>query len=140
MNDLYQEMIIEHARKPRNQGKLEEATHHSKGHNPLCGDEIELSLIVEGGVIRDVKFEGVGCAISQASASLMTEEILGKPVVDVLHLFESFHARMTQPNPDDSEDLGSLEAIVPVREYPMRVKCATMCWHALRDALERSHA
>lgn len=133
MMDLYQEMVIEHAKSPRNTGTLEQCTHRAQGHNPLCGDEVEITLNVESGIIQDIKIQAKGCAISVASASIMTEEVKGKSVAEAMEMFRHFRDAMVSNV--DSDELGSLQALVPVREYPMRVKCATMVWHALKEAL-----
>lgn len=133
LSELYQELIVDHGRKPRNKGTVEDATHHADGYNPLCGDTVNLTLQVEDGIITDVKFEGHGCAISQASASLLTEEVRGKSVQEVAEIFKKFRTAMTTD--EVADDLGSLEALVPVKEYPMRVKCATLSWHTLMQAL-----
>jgi nitrogen fixation NifU-like protein len=133
MMDLYQEIVIDHAKSPRNKGKLDSPTHHAHGHNPLCGDELEVTLVVRDGIIEDVKCAASGCAISIASASIMSEEVKGKPVDEVLEMFRQFRDAMVANG--SADDLGMLQALVPVREYPMRVKCATMAWHALKEAL-----
>ena len=135
-NELYQQVILEHNKKPRNFGALEDCSHSCHGHNPLCGDMVTIYLIVEGGVVQDVKFDGKGCAISMASASIMTGLVVGKPEADIRSLFESFHSFVTD---DDREDLGDgfeeLTALGGVRDYPMRVKCATLAWHTLTSAI-----
>jgi len=140
LNELYQEVIIDHGRSPRNKGVIDDATNHAEGFNPLCGDTVNLTLIVKDGVIEDVKFDGHGCAISQASASMLTEEVKGQKVEDVIAKFNAFRSAMTTDETPDF-DLGSLEALVPVKEYPMRVKCATLPWHTLIQALgDKTHA
>ncbi|MBI5506672.1 MAG: SUF system NifU family Fe-S cluster assembly protein [Deltaproteobacteria bacterium] len=140
LRDLYQELILDHGRHPRNSGKLAAATHHADGYNPLCGDKITLYLDVDGGKVRSASFEGQGCAISQASASLMTEGIKGKTVAEVLALFRKLTATVTGRDDDaaleSSVELGKLAVFEGVRQYPMRVKCATLAWHTLRNALE----
>lgn len=138
LREIYQDVILDHYRKPRNFAVLDNASHHAKGHNPLCGDRIDVYLSVEDGVVKEVAFQGAGCAISTASASLMTEAIKGKPVATVKSLFETFHRMVTQP--EDAEqafDLGKLEALAGVRELPVRIKCATLSWHTLQAALEQ---
>lgn len=140
LRELYQEVILDHYRKPRNFAPLEGAR-HAEGHNPLCGDRVTVYLDVsegEGAVVRSVSFQGAGCAISTASASLMTEAIQGKTVAEAERLFERFQRMLTgEANGDsDSEALGKLAALAGVREYPVRIKCATLAWHTLRAALD----
>lgn len=132
--DLYQELVIDHSRHPRNRGPLAEATHDAKGHNPLCGDELTLRLKLEGDKIVDVKFEGQGCAISTASASLMTEAVKGKNRTEVAALFEAMHRLLT--GGEAGMALGKLEAFSGVRDFPARVKCAALSWHTLKNAIE----
>jgi nitrogen fixation protein NifU and related proteins len=134
LRDLYQEVILDHNRHPRNFGPLPEANRRAEGHNPLCGDRVTVYLDVKGGRIRGVAFEGAGCAISTASASLMTEALQGLSVEEARSLFHGFHELVTQG--DKGEDLGKLAVFTGVREYPMRVKCATLAWHTLMAALE----
>jgi len=140
LRELYQELILDHGRHPRNSGKLAVATHHADGYNPLCGDKISLYLEVGDGRVKGVSFEGQGCAISQASASLMTEGVKGKTVPEVLALFRKLTATVTGRDDDaadeDSVELGKLAVFEGVRQYPMRVKCATLAWHTLRNAIE----
>ena len=131
--DLYQEVILDHNRKPRNFKKLESATHEANGHNPLCGDRITVALDVQDGVIKDVGFQGAGCAISTASASLMTEALKERRIADALALFDRFRELVTGGVP--AQDLGKLEVFSGVSEYPARVKCATLCWHTVVAAL-----
>ncbi|MBS1706873.1 MAG: SUF system NifU family Fe-S cluster assembly protein [Armatimonadetes bacterium] len=138
LQELYQDLIIEHGKAPRNMGPLPQSTHEAEGFNPLCGDEVTVRLFVADGVIREAKFEGVGCAISTASASLLTEMVKGKSPAEALALSKSFRERITSEQASDAVDIGPLEALVGVREYPMRVKCATLAWHALREALENA--
>ena len=138
LSDLYQEVILDHNRRPRNFGVLADATHHAEGYNPLCGDRLTLFLKLEGDVITDVSFEGSGCAISKASASLMTDTLKGRGVADARALFERFHRMVTTPPDREVEDLGKLSALAGVREFPVRVKCASLAWHTLKAALERS--
>ncbi len=138
LRQLYQEVILDHNRSPRNLGKLEPHTHAAEGFNPLCGDQIELYLRVsDSGIIEDVRFDGHGCAISRASASLMTEEIKGKTIEQVHELFERFHqAIRSDPSaPLTEHGLGKLVVLLGVREFPTRVKCATLAWHTLEQAL-----
>ncbi|HEY0780988.1 MAG TPA: SUF system NifU family Fe-S cluster assembly protein [Thermoanaerobaculia bacterium] len=137
LRDLYQEVILDHNRHPRHFGPLPNANRSAKGHNPLCGDRVTVYLDVQGETIRGIAVEGSGCAISTASASLMTEALEGKSVADARALFRRFHALLTDPQPAPADDdLGKLEALTGVREFPMRVKCATLAWHALQTALD----
>jgi nitrogen fixation NifU-like protein len=138
LRDLYQEVILDHTKKPRNFGKIENANHEAVGHNPLCGDKIVIYVLIEGGVIKDISFQGQGCAVSQASASMMTERIKGKTRAEVEALFERFHDLVTG-KPESSgggPELGKLAVFAGVQKYPVRVKCATLPWHTLRAALE----
>ena len=138
-DDLYSEQIIEHSKKPRNFGELPNANHHANGFNPLCGDKLVVGLVLDGaGVIQDVKFQGQGCAISKASASLMTGAVKGKTAAEAEHLFERFHDLVMGklPEGEDLTDLGKLAVLAGVREYPARVKCASLAWHTLKAALE----
>ncbi|RMH16919.1 MAG: SUF system NifU family Fe-S cluster assembly protein [Acidobacteria bacterium] len=140
LRELYQEVILDHYRKPRNFTVLRDATGEGVGHNPLCGDRVRVWVkIGDEGVIEDVAFQGEGCAISTASASLMTEAVKGKTVDEAEDLFARFQSMLTG---DDGEhpDLGKLEALAGVREYPIRVKCATLAWHTLHAALARRAA
>lgn len=134
LRDLYQEMIIDHGKQPRNFGKLPEANHYQVGHNPLCGDRLTLYIFEEAGMVKDVRFEGVGCAISVASASLLTETIKGKSVSDIEKMFDHFHRLVTEGKTPE-EDLGKLAVFSGVAEFPVRVKCATLAWHTLKAAL-----
>jgi nitrogen fixation NifU-like protein len=138
LTDLYQEVILDHNRRPRNFHVLENATHQAEGHNPLCGDKVEVFLTVAGDVITDVGFQGSGCAISRASASLMTDCLKGCPVADACALFDRFHKMVTTPPDVDVEDLGKLSVLAGVREFPVRVKCASLAWHTLKAALNRA--
>ena len=137
LTDLYQELILDHNRRPRNFGTLDGASHRAEGHNPLCGDRLSLYVRVDDGVIGDVRFQGSGCAISKASASLMTDSIKGRKVEEVERLFQRFHRMVTTPAGEDVEDLGKLSALAGVREFPVRVKCASLAWHTLKAALEK---
>jgi len=137
LRDLYQQMILDHHRRPRNWGRLAPADAEAEGHNPLCGDRLHLSLrLGDDGRIQDVRFEGEGCAISMASASMMTEAIKGKTKEEALALFDAFHAMLTEAG-KPAEELGKLAVLSGVRAYPMRVKCATLAWHTLKQALEQ---
>jgi nitrogen fixation NifU-like protein len=138
LKELYRDVILDHNRRPRNFGPLEGASHHAEGNNPLCGDRLELALRLEGDRIADIRFEGSGCAISTASASLMTEAVKGKDRASVRQLFERVHALLTQPDSGADAGLGKLAALSGVREFPARVKCASLCWHTLNAALASS--
>jgi nitrogen fixation NifU-like protein len=145
VNELYQEILLDHYRHPRNFGPLEGADREIEGHNPLCGDRVRLRLRVEGDRVAEAKFEGSGCAISTASASMMTEKIRGRSVGEALALADEFRALVTGEAPaasvaTDPDRLGELIALEGVREYPMRVKCATLPWHALRSLLGEAAA
>ncbi|HBL25435.1 MAG TPA: SUF system NifU family Fe-S cluster assembly protein [Acidobacteria bacterium] len=136
LRDLYQEIILDHNRRPRNFGALPGANRHAEGHNPLCGDRIQVHLHVDGGRVQGISFEGAGCAISTASASLMTEALRGKTVDEAHALFHGFHELVTRGGGDPA-DLGKLAVFTGVREFPIRVKCATLAWHTLEAALEQ---
>lgn len=138
LGELYQQLIIDHNRNPRNFGTLEGANRTAMGDNPLCGDRITLYLRLAGDVIEDIRFEGSGCAISRASASLMTTAVRGKSAGEALRLFRAFHSMLTDPAPPppDTQVLGKLAAFAGVRNFPARVKCANLAWHTLRAALE----
>ena len=140
LSDLYQEVILDHNRRPRNFRVLDAATHQAEGFNPLCGDRLELFLTVDGGVIQDVGFQGSGCAISKASASLMTDAIKGKSITEVRDLFTRFQAMVTLPLDQeiDTEGMGKLAALGGVRTFPVRIKCASLAWHTLKAALEQA--
>ena len=143
LKDLYQEVIIDHNRSPRNFGKLENPTQVAEGYNPLCGDKLNLYLKTENSVITDVSFDGSGCAISVASASLMTDSLKGKTTEEAEQLFQNFHNLiMVEENPDTDEmqKLGKLAALAGVKEDPARVKCATLCWHTLHSAMQGDNA
>jgi nitrogen fixation NifU-like protein len=137
LRDLYQQVIIDHNRKPRNFRKLEGANRTAEGYNPLCGDQITLYLDVEDGVIKEAAFQGTGCAISKAAASMMTGSIVGKPEGEAQALFRRVRAMLTaEPNGEaTAHDLGKLAVFAGVREFPSRVKCATLAWHTLDAAL-----
>jgi nitrogen fixation NifU-like protein len=134
LRELYQEVIFDHNRRPRNFGPLTGANRHAEGFNPLCGDQLTLNLIVQDGVIQDVRFEGSGCAICTASASLMTETLKGKTETEAAALFEEFHHLVTGEKTE--VDLGKLKVLAGVSEFPARVKCATLAWHTLNAALK----
>jgi nitrogen fixation NifU-like protein len=134
LRELYQEVIFDHNRKPRNRRAIAQADHVAEGYNPLCGDQLTVYLQVANDVVTDASFEGQGCAISTASASLMTEAVKGRPVVEVEALFRDFHALLTEV-PPEGRDFGKLQVLAGVREFPARVKCATLAWHTLHNAL-----
>lgn len=137
LRDLYQEVILDHNRRPRNFGALPSANHQAEGYNPLCGDKVTVFLdLEEDGRIRDVAFQGSGCAISTASASLMTEALKGRTAEEARALFHDFHGLVTTGEGEGSEELGKLAVFSGVREFPMRVKCATLAWHTLLAALD----
>lgn len=136
LRNLYQEVIFDHYKKPRNFHAMADANHVAHGHNPLCGDQITVYLHVDDDVIRDVSFEGSGCAISTASASLMTDVLRGKTLGEAQRLFDSFHDLVTREDADTGPELGKLEVLAGVREFPARVKCATLAWHTLVAALK----
>jgi len=135
LEDLYQEVILDHNRRPRNFRALE-AGRRAEGFNPLCGDRITVYLTVDNGVITDVAFQGSGCAISKASASLMTESVKGKTVAEAQALFERFQQMVTAPTDAPLDNLGKLTVLAGVRQFPVRVKCASLAWHTLRAAVD----
>jgi nitrogen fixation NifU-like protein len=135
LRELYQQVIVDHSKSPRNFRKLDSANRTAEGFNRLCGDQLTLYLEVEGGVVKAASFEGSGCAISTASASLMTETVKMKSIAEVEGLFQRFHELVTGQSAD-TEGLGKLAVLAGVREFPARVKCASLCWHTLKNALE----
>jgi len=135
LQDLYQEVILDHNRRPRNFRVLDEGR-KAEGYNPLCGDRLTVYLRVEDGVIKEATFQGAGCAISKASASIMTDVVKGKTLQEAEALFERFHRAVTAPPDEPVEDLGKLSALTGVRQFPVRVKCATLAWYALRAAAQ----
>ena len=135
LRDLYQEVIFDHNRKPRNFGVLAGANRTAEGFNPLCGDRLTVYLEVADDVIKDIRFQGAGCAISTASASLMTESLKGKPVAEAETLFHAFHDHLARGDDAAGARLGKLTVLSGVREYPARVKCATLAWHTVHAAL-----
>jgi nitrogen fixation NifU-like protein len=138
LRELYQEVILDHTRRPRNFGTLANANRQAKGHNPLCGDQVSVYLHMEGDRIQDIAFQGSGCAISTASASLMTEALKGLTVREARELFQGFHALVTTGGKEgEPEALGKLAVFSGVREFPIRVKCATLAWHAVQAALDQ---
>jgi nitrogen fixation protein NifU and related proteins len=137
LRELYQEVILDHNRRPRNRGRIDEASARAEGHNPLCGDQVEVSIHTENGMVQDIRFEGAGCAISTASASMMTEAVKGKTVEEAVDLFREFQKMVTTPGDEDEhEQLGALRVLAGVRDHPVRIKCAILPWHTLRAALE----
>ncbi len=138
LQELYREVILDHNRSPRNFGELKDADRVVEGVNPLCGDHMKLYVKLDGDKVKDIRFTGTGCAISVASSSLMTERVKGASLQDNLDLFEKIHGMLTAADYDESAGLGDLDklaALSGVRDYPMRVKCATLAWHALKNAL-----
>ena len=141
LGDLYQQVIIDHTKSPRNFGKLEPCSHDAEGYNPLCGDQLHVYLQISAdNIIEDVKFEGQGCSISTASASLMTEALKGQPVSEFERLFDAVHDMATagMEEEPDTEALGKLAVLAGVKEFPSRIKCATLCWHTLKSAIENA--
>lgn len=137
--DLYQEVILDHNKKPRNFGKLDEVDHFAEGNNPLCGDQLKVYIKMDGDRVAQIRFEGSGCAISTASASLMTEAVVGKSLEEVEAIYQSFHELLTGDPSVVAEvgpELGKLAVFSGVREFPVRVKCATLSWHTLQAALQ----
>jgi nitrogen fixation NifU-like protein len=135
LRDLYQEVILEHSKKPRNYGVLESANYKAEGYNPLCGDHYTIFVTVRDGAISEIAFQGAGCAISKASASMMTQALKGKSTADAEALFTRFHDLVTGHGIEEPDSLGKLAVFAGVSEYPLRVKCATLAWHAMRAAL-----
>jgi nitrogen fixation NifU-like protein len=137
LSELYQEVILDHNRRPRNFGAMADATHVAHGHNPLCGDKLTLYAKVDGDRIAAISFDGSGCAISKASASLMTDAVKGHTIAEATELFEHVHAMVTAPmdRPVDDPHLGKMAVLAGVREFPVRVKCASLAWHTLVAAL-----
>jgi len=140
LRELYQEVILDHNKYPRNFGEIEGSDRHAEGYNPLCGDRLTVYLNLEKDVITEVAFQGSGCAISKASASLMTDAVKGKTVAEARLLFDRFHAMITNNANENSESqIGKLAVLAGVRDYPMRVKCAILAWHALRAAVDENN-
>lgn len=136
LSELYQQVILDHNKKPRNFRKIESPTHTAEGHNPLCGDQLTIYLDLENDEVKDVSFEGSGCAISKASASMMTQAVKGKSKQKVEELFKGFHSMVTEDE-ETPEELGNLRIFEGVREFPVRVKCATLPWHTLHAAINK---
>lgn len=135
LHDLYQEVVIDHGRRPHNFRELPGATHQADGYNPLCGDRLTLYIRVEDGVVADASFQGSGCAISTASASLMTDHLKGKTPEQAEAIFNQFHSLLTEEGATETDVLGKLTVLEGVRDYPTRIKCATLAWHTLQAAL-----
>jgi nitrogen fixation protein NifU and related proteins len=144
LEDLYREIILDHYKSPRNRGTLEPPAVRTEGHNPLCGDEIEVYLLVSDGIVTDIKIGGQGCSISQSSASMMSAAVKGKPVADVRALISRFKHMMSIDDdgaePDTSAPLGDLEALQGVVKFPVRIKCAVLSWNTLAEALDSASA
>jgi len=142
LSELYQQVILDHNKKPRNFRKIETPSHTAEGHNPLCGDQLTIYLAVEGDEVKDVAFEGSGCAISKASASMMTQAVKGKNKSKAEELFKEFHAMVTGELDEETQEnkLGNLRIFAGVREFPVRVKCATLPWHTLHAALNKEES
>lgn len=138
LTELYQDLVLDHNSRPRNFRKVLSANHSAEGYNPLCGDRVTVYVEIEGGVVKDIGFQGTGCAISRASASMMTESVKGKTLEGARTLFEKFHEQVAGSEKHEDEDLGDLEAFAGIREYPSRVKCAVLGWHTLKAALDSS--
>jgi nitrogen fixation NifU-like protein len=138
LDDLYRDLILDHYRHPRNRGNLERPTAKAEGYNPLCGDEIEVELLIDGDVIEDVAFKGRGCSISQASSSMMTDAIKGRSKAEAQALVTAFKRMMTDPEKEPPAELGDLEAFQGVAKFPVRVKCATLAWNALEQGLQQN--
>ena len=138
LRELYQQVILDHNKNPRNFGKLDDANHHQEGYNPLCGDHLHVYLHLDGDLIQNITFEGSGCAISKASASMMTSTLKGKTLAEAETFFDKFHAMVTSDIDAtvDRDTLGKLAVFAGVREFPMRVKCATLAWHTAKAAIE----
>jgi nitrogen fixation protein NifU and related proteins len=137
LKELYRDVILDHNKHPRNFGRLEPADAHADGHNPLCGDRLSVFVKLDGDRVADLRFEGKGCAISTASASLMTEAVKGKDKAAIGQLFGKIHHLLTQQDAVPGAELGKLAALSGVREFPSRVKCASLCWHTLNAALDK---
>jgi nitrogen fixation NifU-like protein len=136
LRDLYQEVILEHSKAPRNYKALESANQKAEGYNPLCGDRFTVYLEMDGDKIREIGFQGAGCAISKASASMMTQSVKGKTKAEAERIFERFHKLVTGHSHEHEAELGKLAVFSGVSEFPVRVKCATLAWHTLEAALE----
>jgi nitrogen fixation NifU-like protein len=139
LSELYQQVILDHNKKPRNFRKLESANHSAEGYNPLCGDQLTVYLDLENDAVKDISFEGSGCAISKAAASMMTQAVKGKSRPEILKLFDEFHGMVTGELDEENtpNHLGNLRIFAGVREFPVRVKCATLSWHTMNAALNK---
>jgi nitrogen fixation NifU-like protein len=137
LQELYQQVIIDHNHNPRNFHEIEHPSHSAKGHNPLCGDKIDIYLTIKDDIITEVSFTGSGCAISKASSSLMTEELLGKTVTEAHKLFDLVH-NMVITGKTDTKNIGKLAVLSGVHKFPVRVKCAILAWHTMKNALEKN--
>ncbi|MGH8232317.1 MAG: Fe-S cluster assembly sulfur transfer protein SufU [Steroidobacteraceae bacterium] len=138
LKELYRDVILDHNRSPRNFGRLDPADAQASGHNPLCGDRLDLTLRLQGDRVGELRFEGQGCAISTASASLMTEAVKGRSRAEITQLYHDVHALLTGGAAQPAAQLGKLLALAGIAEFPARVKCASLCWHTLNAALERT--
>lgn len=138
LNELYQEIILDHNKHPRNYGKLDHPTHKAEGYNPMCGDHYSIYLKVKNNIITDITFDGAGCAISKSSASLMTQNLKGKTVEEAKKIFAEFHDMLTKEDAcyEVPEDICTVEPLKGVREFPTRIKCATLIWHTMKNALD----
>lgn len=136
-DELYRELILDHYRNPRHHEPIEGAEVVAEGYNPLCGDEVELRLDFDDGTIRNLSLHGRGCSISQASGSMLTDAVIGKPVEQVERMIDMFTKMLTEPDGEPPEELGDLEALQGVAKFPVRVKCATLAWHTLEDGLKQ---
>ncbi len=136
LKDLYRDVILDHNKRPRNFGRLEPPAFSARGHNPLCGDQLTVYAVMDGDVVSDVRFDGSGCAISVASASMMTEAVKGRTRAEAEHLYAAIHDLLTRADAPSPPELGKLAALGGVREFPARVKCASLCWHTLQAALQ----
>lgn len=139
LRDLYQEVILDHNKRPRNFSSVDPHSHEADGYNPLCGDRVTIQVNVRGGIIEDIGFQGDGCAISTASASIMTEALKGRTLAQARELFDSFHHLVTVDDVLPDPELGKVAVLAGVRDYPMRVKCATLAWHTFNAALDERH-
>jgi nitrogen fixation protein NifU and related proteins len=140
LKDLYRDLILDHNKHPRNFGRLGDPAHRADGHNPLCGDQLSVFVRMDGDHLADIRFEGKGCAISTASASLMTEAVKGRPRAEIAALYDRVHELLTKQDAPADASLGKLAALAGVREFPARVKCASLCWHTLNAALSEGAA
>jgi nitrogen fixation NifU-like protein len=140
LDDLYRELILDHYRHPHNRGELSAATARVEGYNPLCGDEIEVDMLIDGeGVIEDLAFRGRGCSISQASGSMMTDAVKGRTRQEARKIMDAFTKMMTDPELEPATELGDLEAFQGVAKFPVRVKCATLAWRVLEEGLDKTN-